>query len=270
MVMVVFTLPSYDMVFKIIRDRFAPPKTMTRDDVMKKYQLVFRHDRAGRLVEAQEFEHLAFARERFSDELLELLTTHTAQSVTVDGERVAIKHLYAERRVTPLNLYLRELPDARAREAVLDYGQAIRDLAATNIFPGDLLLKNFGVTRQGRVIFYDYDELCQLTECRFRELPPPVNEDDELGAEPWFYVAEGDIFPEEFISFIGLYGADREAFLHAHGQLLTAAWWNQMRARHTRGDMPDIFPYRADRRLSARLLRSDEDEGETFVDASRT
>jgi isocitrate dehydrogenase kinase/phosphatase len=225
---------------------------MARDDVMKKYQLVFKHDRAGRLVEAQEFEHLAFARERFSDELLRLLTTHTAESVTVEGRSVAIKHVYAERKVTPLNLYLREFPEAKAREAVIDYGNAIRDLAATNIFPGDLLLKNFGVTRQGRVIFYDYDELCHVTECKFRRLPVAVHDEDEFSAEPWFYVADGDVFPEEWINFIGLHGAQRDAFMRSHAPLLTASWWNEMRDRHNSGEIPDIFPYRAEHRLNSR------------------
>ena len=171
LVMVCFTLPSFDVVFKVIRDRFAPPKNILRQDVMAKYEMVFKHDRAGRLVDAQEFRRLRFPRGRFAPELLAELTTETASTVHVEGADLIFDHLYIERRMTPLNLFLRDQSGALAERAVLDYGQAIRDLAYTNIFAGDLLLKNFGVTRHGRVIFYDYDELCQVTDCHFRDLP---------------------------------------------------------------------------------------------------
>jgi isocitrate dehydrogenase kinase/phosphatase len=249
MVMIVFTLPSFDVVFKIIRDQFAYPKTTTRREVMDRYQLVFKHDRAGRLVDAQEFEHLAFARERFADGLLAELTGAAADSVTVRDGLVAIKHLYTERRLTPLNLYLRQADAALVRDAVLDYGQAVKDLAATNIFPGDLLLKNFGVTRHGRVVFYDYDELCRVTDCNFRDLPRAPDLDEEFGAEPWFYVGTNDIFPEEFLTFLGLEGELREAFLQAHGDLFTADYWRKLQARHRAGEVMEIIPYRQCRRL---------------------
>ena len=249
MVMVVFTLPSYDVVFKVIRDAFEYPKSTTRRHVMDRYRLVFRHDRAGRLVDAQEFEHLVLPRARFTERLLAELGESAAQSVAVDGDRVAIRHLYAERRVTPLNLYLREAPAPAAREAVLDFGQAIKDLAATNIFPGDLLLKNFGVTRHGRVIFYDYDELTLLTECAFRTMPEPRDLEEEMAAEPWFYVGPHDIFPEELGRFMGLYGPLRDAFREAHGDLLDTAFWQRMQRLHEAGEVVDIFPYRAARRV---------------------
>ncbi len=249
MVMVVFTLPSYDVVFKVIRDSFAPPKTVTRRQVIERYQLVFKHDRAGRLVDAQEFEHLALPRHRFSPPLLAELQGEAGRSVVLDSERVVIKHLYAERRVTPLNLYLGQADEGSTREAVLDYGRAIRDMAATNIFPGDLLLKNFGVTRHGRVIFYDYDELCLLTDCSFREMPKARNLDEEMAAEPWFYVGPNDMFPEEFITFIGLYGSSQQAFTQAHGELLTAEFWTRMQGLHRAGEVVDIFPYHPSRRL---------------------
>ncbi len=249
MVMAVFTLPSLDIVFKVIRDRFAFPKSTTREEVMEKYQLVFRHDRAGRLVDAQEFEHLVIDRSRFSPELLEELERECAGSLVLGDRQVGIKHLYAERRVTPLNLHLRDTDRASAREAVLEYGQAIRDLAATNTFPGDFLLKNFGVTRTGRVIFYDYDELCLVTECNFRDMPPPRGDDEETAGEPWFYVGKDDVFPEEFLPFLGLPDDLRQVFLSAHGELLTAAWWRGIQERHRAGEIVDIFPYRQDERL---------------------
>ncbi len=252
MVMVVFTLPSYDIVFKVIRDKCLPPKTATRQDVMDRYQLVFKHDRAGRLVDAQEFEHLAFTVERFSDELLAELREAAPDSVTIQDGTVDIKHLYTERRITPLNLYLRDAQPVAAAEAVLDYGEAIKDLAATNIFPGDLLLKNFGVTRHGRVIFYDYDELCLVTDCNFRHMPRARDDEEEMQSEPWFYVGPNDIFPEEFMRFLGFRGHARETFLEAHGDLLTADYWRRVRERHIDGEIIDIFPYRQSKRLRAR------------------
>jgi isocitrate dehydrogenase kinase/phosphatase len=251
LVMVVFTLPSHDVVFKVIRDRFAPPKATTRAEVKQKYDLVFRHDRAGRLVDAQAFEHFAFAKERFSADLLAELCGSAAESVAVDGDTVTIQHVYLERRVTPLNLYLAQASPDAAREAVLDYGQTVRDLAATNIFPGDLLLKNFGVTRHRRVIFYDYDELCLLSDCRFREMPTPSHGEEEMSAEPWFYVAPNDVFPEEFLTFMGLHGALRDAFLGEHAEILTPGFWRRVQRQISEGALVDIFPYAASRRLPA-------------------
>jgi isocitrate dehydrogenase kinase/phosphatase len=249
MVMLVFTLPSHDVVFKVIRDRFGYPKTTTRRHVLERYELVFRHDRAGRLVDTQEFEHLTFPRDRFSDALLAELREEAADSVTVEGDRVAIKHLYTERRVTPLNLYLRQATPQAARDALIDYGQAIKDLAASNIFPGDLLLKNFGVTRHGRVIFYDYDELRLLTDCNFRRMPQARNDDEEMAAEPWFYVGPHDMFPEEFSRYMGLYGELGDFFFQMHGDLLTTEFWTGMQALHHAGEVVDVFAYPQARRL---------------------
>jgi isocitrate dehydrogenase kinase/phosphatase len=253
LVMSVFTLPALDVVFKIIKDRFAPPKQTTRREVMAKYRRVFRHDRAGRLVDAQEFEHLLFPRARFSREVLEELTTLCAETVEVRGDEVAIRHLYAERRVTPLNLFIREVDEWTARQAILDFGQALRDLAATNTFPGDLLLKNWGVTRHGRVIFYDYDEITSVTDCVFRDLPTARGDDEELSAEPWFYVGDDDIFPEELLPFLGLPPRLRDAFLQEHGELLTARFWRDIQERIRAGEIVDIYPYlEAQRLLHAR------------------
>jgi isocitrate dehydrogenase kinase/phosphatase len=257
MVMVVFTLPSYDVVFKIIKDRFSYPKTVTRSDVIGRYHLVFNHDRAGRLVDAQEYEHLRFRRDRFSNDLLEELNRVASGSVTITGNDVVIKHLYSERKLIPLNLYVKEAEEEAARDAVLDYGLAIKDLAAANIFPGDTLLKNFGVTRHGRIVFYDYDELCLLTDCNFREIPRARNFDEELEAETWFAVNEKDIFPEEFKTFLGLDGSLREIFTKAHGDLFGVEFWKRMQERIMAGEVTDIFPYKQSRRLSRFLATKD-------------
>jgi isocitrate dehydrogenase kinase/phosphatase len=248
--MTVFTLPGLDVVFKVIRDEFPPPKQVTRADIMAKYRHVFRHDRAGRLVDAQEFEHLSFPADRFSAPVLEELRRSCARHVGEADGVVSIEHLYAERRVVPLDLFVREADGWTARQAVLDYGQALRDLAATDTFTGDLLLKNFGVTRHGRVISYDYDELERVTACTFRDLPSsPGGDDDGGGGEPSFYVGPRDVFPEELLPFLGFQGRLRDVFLQAHGELLTARWWREVQERIRSGEIVDIYPYRDDQRL---------------------
>ncbi len=253
MVMAAFVLPSVDVVFKVIRDQFAPPKTTTRRDVMDRYALVFKHDRAGRLVDAQEFEHLAFPRDRFEADLLGELRASCGSQLHEYGDTIEIRHLYTERRLVPLDVFLATAAHDMALDAIMDWGQSIKDLAATNIFPGDLLLKNFGVTRHGRVVFYDYDELCPLLACRFRRVPPPRDLDDEFGGdEPWFHVAENDIFPEEFMTFLGIPAALKPAFLAAHGDLFGVTFWQAMQQRHEAGEVVDILPYRESYRLGVR------------------
>ena len=249
MVMAVFTLPSFNVVFKVIKDSFGAPKNTTRRAVMEKYQFVFVRDRVGRLADAQEFEHLEFPRRCFPDDLLEYLARVAGATMRLEGDRVVVRHLYTERRVTPLNLFLQDADGAAAREAVIDFANAIKDLAAADIFTGDMLLKNFGVTRNGRVICYDYDELCLLSECRFRRIPEPASLDEELSAEPWFYVGDQDVFPEEFKAFLVPSGRLRETFLEAHGNLLDAAFWHGVQRRLSAGEVVDVFPYRREARL---------------------
>jgi len=249
MVMFVFTLPSYDVVFKLIKDHFDYPKENTRADVMRRYRLVFDHDRAGRLVEAHEFEHLRIARERFDPALLADLLREASSIVRLDGDDVVIAHTYVERRIRPLNLFLFEAEEAAVAAAGRDYGQAIKDLAASNIFPGDLLTKNFGVTRHGRVVFYDYDELCFLTDCNFRDMPQATTPEQEMAAEPWFSVRDNDIFPEEFPQFLRLPAAAQARLLERHDDLFHPAFWRNMQEKLRAGEIPELFPYREERRL---------------------
>ena len=243
LVMVCFTLASFDVVFKVIRDRFPYPKNVLREEVLAKYQLVFRHDRAGRLVDAQEFRRLRFPKALFAPELLAELLAETSLSVHEADDHLVFDHMYIERRMTPLDLYLRTASPAAAEQVALEYGQCIRDLAHTNIFPGDLLLKNFGVTRHGRVIFYDYDELCLVTDCHFRDLPRAANPEDEMRGEPWFYVGEHDVFPETFINFVAFDATQREALLRTHGEIFTARFWQQVQRRLLEGEVLEVLPY---------------------------
>lgn len=249
MVMVVFHLPSYPLVFKLIRDHFAPVKNMVRADVMAKYQLVFRHDRAGRLVDAQEFRHLRLPRHRFESGLLAELVAGCSESVLADGDDIVLQHCYVERHLRPLNLYLREAAPELALHALLDYAQAIKDLAMSNIFPGDLLLKNFGITRHGRAIFYDYDELCLVTDCRFRRLPSATDDDQEMHHGAWYYVADNDVFPEQFPRFLGLSPDQERCLVATHGEIFDVRWWFDLQNQLRRGTPPEINPYGAHLRL---------------------
>jgi isocitrate dehydrogenase kinase/phosphatase len=245
MVMAVFTLPSYPVVFKLIRDRFAYPKNIARAEVEEKYRLVFRHDRVGRLVDAQQFRHLRFPKAQFAPALLAELLEGCRDTVQAEGEDLVFSHCYIERRLRPLNLYLREVAPELARAAIVDYGQSIKDLARSNIFPGDLLLKNFGMSRTGRAIFYDYDELCFVTECRFRALPEARDNDEEMHAGAWFYVADNDVFPEQFPRFLGLSADLHAALMEAHGEIFTVGWWLALQERIRAGALADVAPYPA-------------------------
>lgn len=249
LVMSVFTLPSFPFVFKVIRDCFPPSKNTTRDEVMHKYREVLRHDRVGRLVDFQEFEHLTFPRERFSEDLLHELSGSAARTVSIDEDEVVIRHLFIGRRVTPLDLYIHQAEPAEVEAAVVDWGFTLKDLAAANIFAGDMLLKNFGVTRHGRVVFYDYDEIAPLGDCRFREFPRPRNPEDEMAAEPWFSVSDDDVFPEELATFLELGGELRRVFEEHHGDLFATSFWRGLQDRNAQGEIIDFYPYSSEQRL---------------------
>lgn len=232
LVMICFTLPSYDLVFKVIRDKFGFPKNTSRHEVMEKYQFVFKHDRAGRLIDTQEFSDIGFPLEKFDQAVLDELMSEAAESTRIDGDQLVLRHIYVERRLRPLNLFVREAPRPAAEAAVIDYGQALRDLAHANIFPGDLLIKNFGVTRHGRCIFYDYDELCLVTDCNFREVPESPFEEDEMRPRPWFHVNANDVFPEEFMRFLAIDEGLKQVFMDKHADLLTVDFWRGVQAQH--------------------------------------
>lgn len=250
MVMAVFNLPSYPLVFKLIRDRFAWPKTMSRQDVEDKYALVFNLDRIGRLLDAQPYRHLRFPVNRFAPALLEELVGQCSRSVRIEGDDLVIALCYVQRRFRPLNLYLREQGAETARAAALDYAQAIHDMACNNIFPGDMLLKNFGVSRHGRAVFYDYDELCLVTDCNFRAWPAPRNEEEAMAAEPWFHVAANDVFPERFPLFMGLPAPLLALVREKYAVLFDPHWWTTLQAGFRHGEMLDTPPYPPSLRLA--------------------
>ncbi|MBR9979951.1 MAG: bifunctional isocitrate dehydrogenase kinase/phosphatase [Desulfatitalea sp.] len=249
MVMIAFNMPGDDLIYKLIRDRFASPKSATHRQVMEKYDFVFRHDRAGRLVDVQTFENLELDQCCLTSGLLEELSTEARRTVTMTEDRVVLHHVYVERRMIPLDLFLKQADARDAKSAVIDYGRAIKDLARINIFPGDLLIKNFGVTRLGRVVFYDFDELCPLTDCHFRRMPQSRGYEDEMEAEPWFAVGDNDVFPEEFASFLALSSELRQVFFQHHGDLLTPEFWQETQDTIRAGVITPILPYTDAQRL---------------------
>lgn len=252
MVMLVFTLPGFDRVFKVIKDRFAPQKEMTEAHVRACYQLVKEHDRVGRMADTQEFENFVLTKSQISPPLLALLQQEAPRKLTDLGDRIVISHLYIERRMVPLNLWLEQVSGQQLRDAVEEYGNAIRQLAAANIFPGDMLFKNFGVTRHGRVVFYDYDEICYMTEVNFRDIPPPRYPEDELSAEPWYSVAPGDVFPEEFRHWLCADPQIGPLFEEMHSELFSAAYWQSLQARIREGHVEDVYAYRRHQRFCLR------------------
>jgi len=243
MVMSVFTLPSYPYVFKIIKDKFSPSKNMTKKDVKGKYRLVKLHDRVGRMADTMEYSEVAFPKNRFSEELLEELTKVASSIIRYENDLIIIQHLYIERRMVPLNLYLADATDEQLDEAIYGYGKAIKQLISANIFPGDMLLKNFGVTRHARVIFYDYDEITYMDEVNFRVKPIPITEEQIYAAEPWYSVDPGDMFPEELATFALANPRYKAAFIKHHPELLEASFWQQCQKNVANGIIEDVFPY---------------------------
>ncbi|MBC7617389.1 MAG: bifunctional isocitrate dehydrogenase kinase/phosphatase [Candidatus Saccharibacteria bacterium] len=272
MVMLVFDLPSFPYVFKVIKDYYPPQKDTSRGQIQSKYLLVKQHDRVGRMADTLEYSEVAFPRARFSDELIAEIEKFAPSQLEIsdrdgDGQmEVIIKHLYIERRMIPLNIYLQEAFDAggadnsnqtpaalRAREqierGVVEYGNAIKDLVAANIFPGDMLWKNFGITRNGKVVFYDYDEIEYITQCKFRRVPTPRTPEDEMSGEIWYSVGPKDVFPETFAPFLLGNPAVREVFLKNHADLLDVDFWQSHQVRIAAGHVHDVFPYERERRL---------------------
>ncbi len=267
MVMLVFDLPSFPYVFKVIKDFYPPPKDTTREQIKGKYLLVKQHDRVGRMADTQEYSEVAFPRARFDDSLIAEIEKFAPSQLEIsdrdgDGQQeVIIKHVYIERRMIPLNIYLQEAFDAgvddplargQIERAVVEYGNAIKDLVAANIFPGDMLFKNFGITRHGKVVFYDYDEIEYITDCNFRKVPQPRNEEEEMSGEVWYSVGPHDVFPETFAPFLLGNSAVREVFMKHHADLLDAAFWQSHKQRIAAGHVYDVFPYEQERRFVRR------------------
>ncbi len=243
LVMTVFTSASYRNVFKLIRDRPDKPG-VGRPDVLRSYRDVFRGQRAGRLADTQEFEHLAFDKTRFDPACLAELIDMAPSVVRLDGDRVILDHVYIEEKMEPLNLYMNRVGVEDACRAMLDYGAAIKELAQHDVFAGDLLWKNFGVTRHHQLVLYDYDEIVPVLSCNFRSVPAPRSWEDEMEAGPWYTVRDNDVFPDQWGPFVvpAEPPAVRAAFLEAHGDLLDPDYWrgvqDDLRAGHYRVRLP--------------------------------
>ncbi|MBE0547190.1 MAG: bifunctional isocitrate dehydrogenase kinase/phosphatase [Rubrivivax sp.] len=252
MVMLVFDLPSFPYVFKVIKDFYPAQKDTTREQIKAKYLLVKQHDRVGRMADTLEYSNVAFPRQRFEEELVAELRHYCPSLLEEDGDMLVIRHVYIERRMIPLNIYLQEADPEQMAHAVVEYGNAIKDLVSANIFPGDMLWKNFGVTRHGKVVFYDYDEIEYITDCNFRRVPEPRNEEEEMSGEVWYSVGPHDVFPETFAPFLLGNPQVREVFMAHHAELLDAAFWQGHKERIAAGHVHDVFPYEPSKRFSLR------------------
>ncbi len=251
MVMLVFDLPSFPFVFKVIKDFYPPQKETTRELIKSKYLIVKQHDRVGRMADTLEYSNVAFPSARFEPELVAELKHFCGSLLEQDGDSLVIRHVYIERRMIPLNIYLHDATKEQIARVVIEYGNAIKDLVAANIFPGDMLWKNFGVTRHGKVVFYDYDEIEYLTDCNFRKVPAPRNEEEEMSGEIWYRVGPKDVFPETFEPFLLGNPSVREVFMKHHGDLLDAAFWQGCKERILAGHVHDVFPYDPHKRFRA-------------------
>jgi isocitrate dehydrogenase kinase/phosphatase len=243
MVMLVFDLPSFPFVFKVIKDFYPPQKETTREIIKSKYLLVKQHDRVGRMADTLEYSNVAFPRVRFEEELIAELKHFCPSLLEDEANDLVIRHVYIERRMIPLNIYLQEANSQQIEHAVIEYGNAIKDLVAANIFPGDMLWKNFGVTRNGKVVFYDYDEIEYLSDCNFRKVPEPRNAEEEMSGEVWYTVRPHDVFPETFEPFLLGNPAVRAVFMKHHADLLDPAFWQAHKERIMAGHVHDVFPY---------------------------
>jgi isocitrate dehydrogenase kinase/phosphatase len=261
LVMIVFTLPSFPYVFKLIKDAFPPPKETTRQKIQDKYQLVKRHDRLGRMADTLEYSSVALPVARLDDALIRELEKEAPSMIEYEGDNLVIRHVYIERRMVPLNLFLKDGSDDEVDHGIKEYGDAIKQLIQANIFPGDMLYKNFGVTRHGRVVFYDYDEIEYLTDCNVRRVPPPRNEEDELSGEPWYTVGPHDIFPETYGTFLLGDPRVREAFMRHHADFFDPALWQRYKEQLQRGELADFFPYDRDVRFCIRYPERFDESG---------
>ena len=255
LVMLVFNLPSFPYVFKIIKDKRQ--KDVSREHILNRYQLVKHHDRVGRLADTWEYSNVDFPAERFDPELLSELKSHASNMFELIDNHVIIKHVYIERRMIPLNVFIEKANEEKVDRVIFEYGNAIKQLMSANIFPGDLLYKNFGLTKNGRVVFYDYDEIQYITECIFRSVPPANNPEDELSGEPWYSIGPNDVFPEEFETFLLSNQKTKKPFLKYHSELLNPDYWKMQQEKIKRGFFEDVFPYSEEERFTPGKLIDD-------------
>ena len=252
-VMIVFTLPHYDFVFKVIKDkpcflrsRNQPPKAITKAQVKFQYNFISHRDRAGRMVDTQEFENLRFKKKRFCAELLNELALAAKDAVTITDDYVIIHHLYVQRKVIPLPMYFQcEKNCGAIRHVLIDFGYFLKDLAASGVFPCDLFNTwNYGVTHWGRVVLFDYDDVLPFERVSFRVKPKPRNEIEENEPEEnWIVATEEDFFMDEIDLYSGIPEPLKGIFKSVHGDLYSLRFWDGLADRLKRGDIFDIIPY---------------------------
>lgn len=258
MAMVVFAPPGFPYVFKVIRDHSPKPGWTGRGRVMDLYRWVHEMNRGRLMLDAWMYRNLHFPRRLFEDNIARELLRSAPHSVLLDGDTLVLRHVYAQRRVRPLNTFFDEVRDGALRVRAVDaLGTFIKDLAAMGFFMGDCygLPFNTGLTHGFNVALFDFDDLGPLERYRFRETPPPPGEQDELlwnsevdGA--WFSMAENDVLVDEWERFLGVPPELREYFRQRHGSLFTTEYWRDVQRRVAGGELHYVLPYPAERRLA--------------------
>ena len=260
-VMLVFTLPSYNHVFKVIKDKpcfvrssHMTDKTITKAQVMERYDFVCKRDRVGRLVDTQEFENLKFRIKRFSDELLNDCKKIANDAILINNDYVVINHLYLQRKVIPLPIYFHKESNINLiRQVIIDFGFFIKDLAATGLFPADLFNTwNYGVSEGNRVVLYDYDDIIPLENSNFKLKPVPKNDYEENSLEEdWIIADQNDFFLDEVDRYIGIPEALKGIFNSVHSDLFTVKYWQDIKSKVTNGEVMDIIPYDRTKRFKS-------------------
>jgi isocitrate dehydrogenase kinase/phosphatase len=261
-VMIVFTLPNYEFVFKVIKDRPCflrskneTPKETTKDQVRYQYSFVSHRDPAGRMVDTQEFENLRFKKKRFSEALLDEFVLAAKDNITITDDYVILHHLYVQRKVVPLPLYfqLEKNPES-IRHGLIDFGYFLKDLAASGVFPCDLFnIWNYGVTDWGRVVLFDYDDVLPIERITFRVKPAPRNEFEESEPEEnWIVATQEDFFMDEIDRYSGVPQPLKGVFKSVHADLYTLEFWNDLTEKLRNGEVFDVIPYDRNKRFQDR------------------
>lgn len=257
-VMAAFTLPSFPYVFKIIADK-SDKEGAIKSVVKRKYELVHETDRAGRMLDSLTYKNLQFDRELFTQEIIDEITQRAPSEIKMDENKVVLNHVYVQRKVIPLNIYLKEHENdpEEVKRVLEDWGFCIKGLAVAGIWVGDFKSKNFGVTSTGRIVSFDYDELRELDHLEFEKQPRwhslPSADDEESYASPgtaWHDKhAYGRIYlPDEFGN-LEISSFLETVFKKLHPDLFNADYWQKIQTELREGKVPDVFPYALSERL---------------------
>lgn len=245
----VFSVTGFPFVFKIPRELSKKIDFVGRERIIENYRYVHRIDRVGRMLDGLRFQNMRFKKTNFTPELLAYLQENSPSHVRGEGDDVVFDDIFVQKKVIPLNVYLERADDKHTRSALIGLGECIKELISVGIFPGDLMAKNFGVDSDGKVVYYDYDDVDSVSKFQFRNIPAARNDDEEtMALTDRITAGDYDIFPEQIATFL-LRPKDLEMFRLYHADLLRAEGWNKLKQSYESGEIPDLFPYPESKRL---------------------